>query len=87
MLEQVGPDIHSLPGYGRGRGRTTTLSFGDSLAVRLAVVAARFELLRSLDRLDATTIVLQRARLAHSTAGVWEAADVQWWLAAAAGDG
>ncbi len=31
------------------------------------------------DRLDASTRVLQRARLADSTAGLWEAADIQWW--------
>lgn len=31
------------------------------------------------ERLELATSLLQRARLADSTAGVWEAADVQWW--------
>ncbi|GAA5155921.1 hypothetical protein GCM10023340_42410 [Nocardioides marinquilinus] len=31
------------------------------------------------EALDLTTRLLQRVRLAHPTAGVWEAADVQWW--------
>lgn len=39
----------------------------------------RRELLRGLERLDATTKVLQRARLADPFGGMWEAADVQWW--------
>ena len=39
----------------------------------------RRELLRGLERLDATTIVLQRARLADPLRGMWEAADLQWW--------
>ena len=42
-------------------------------------MVTRVELLRGLERLDATTALLQRARLAHETAGVWEAADLQWW--------
>lgn len=32
-----------------------------------------------LDALALATRLLQRARLAHPTAGLWEAADVQWW--------
>ena len=32
-----------------------------------------------LGRLNATTTVLQRARLADPLCGMWEAADVQWW--------
>ena len=36
-------------------------------------------LLRGLERLEATTSVLQRARLADPLGGMWEAADVQWW--------
>jgi predicted N-acetyltransferase YhbS len=32
-----------------------------------------------MERLNATTTVLQRARLADPLAGMWEAADVQWW--------
>jgi predicted N-acetyltransferase YhbS len=39
----------------------------------------RRELLGSLERLLATTEVLQRARLADRLGGMWEAADVQWW--------
>jgi len=39
----------------------------------------RRELLRGLGRLNATTTVLQRARLADPVGGMWEAADVQWW--------
>jgi len=39
----------------------------------------RRELLRGLARLNATTTVLQRARLADPLVGFWEAADVQWW--------
>jgi GNAT superfamily N-acetyltransferase len=42
-------------------------------------VDARLELLQGLDRLNATTSVLQRARLADPLRGMWEAADVQWW--------
>jgi GNAT superfamily N-acetyltransferase len=38
----------------------------------------RRELLRGLRRLNATTTVLQRARLADPLSGMWEAADVQW---------
>ena len=39
----------------------------------------RRELLSGLERLNATTTVLQRARLADPLRGMWEAADVQWW--------
>ncbi len=39
----------------------------------------QIEMLSGLDRLRATTVVLQRARLADPLAGMWEAADVQWW--------
>jgi predicted N-acetyltransferase YhbS len=39
----------------------------------------RRELLTGLERLHATTTVLQRARLADPLVGMWEAADVQWW--------
>jgi hypothetical protein len=42
-------------------------------------VVVRRELLRGLGRLNATTTVLQRARLADPLSGMWEAADVQWW--------
>ena len=46
--------------------------------IRLATVVARRELW-GLGRLNATTTVLQRARLADPLGGMWEAADVQWW--------
>ncbi|HEV2216179.1 MAG TPA: GNAT family N-acetyltransferase [Candidatus Dormibacteraeota bacterium] len=39
----------------------------------------RRELMRGLERLNATSTVLQRARLADPLGGMWEAADVQWW--------
>jgi len=42
-------------------------------------VVVRRELLRGLARLNATTTVLQRTRLAEPLGGIWEAADVQWW--------
>ena len=42
-------------------------------------MVVRRELLRGLGRLDATTTILQRARLADPLGGMWEAADVQWW--------
>jgi hypothetical protein len=39
----------------------------------------RVEHRTGLERLEAVTSLLQRARLAHATVGFWEAADVQWW--------
>ncbi len=42
-------------------------------------MVVRRELLRGLERLHATTTVLQRARRADRHGGMWEAADVQWW--------
>lgn len=42
-------------------------------------MVVRRELLRGLDRLNATTTVLQRARQADPLGGMWEAADAQWW--------
>jgi predicted N-acetyltransferase YhbS len=42
-------------------------------------MSVRREQMRGLDRLNATSIVLQRARLADPLRGFWEAADVQWW--------
>jgi GNAT superfamily N-acetyltransferase len=42
-------------------------------------MAWRRELLHDLERLDATTTALQRARRADRLSGMWEAADVQWW--------
>jgi GNAT superfamily N-acetyltransferase len=35
--------------------------------------------LQGIDRLRATTGVLQRARAADGLGGVWDAADLQWW--------
>jgi GNAT superfamily N-acetyltransferase len=35
--------------------------------------------MQGLERLNATTAVLQRARQADPLRGMWEAADVQWW--------
>jgi GNAT superfamily N-acetyltransferase len=35
--------------------------------------------LHGIERLEATTAVLQRARAADAFGGVWDAADVQWW--------
>jgi GNAT superfamily N-acetyltransferase len=48
-------------------------------ANRLTNVVLRRELLRGVGRLNATTSVLRRARLADPLGGMWEAADVQWW--------
>ena len=42
-------------------------------------MAIRRELMRGLGRLNATTTVLQRARLAAPLGGMWEPADLQWW--------
>lgn len=42
-------------------------------------MVVRREMLRGLERLNATTAVLQRARLADPLAGMWEGADAQWW--------
>ncbi len=38
----------------------------------------RCEMLRGIGRLNATTTLLQRSRLADPLGGMWEAADVQW---------
>jgi len=48
-------------------------------SIRLTNVVVRRELLQGVERLNATTTVLQRARLADPFGGMWEAADVQWW--------
>jgi len=42
-------------------------------------VGVRREMLGSVERLEATSTVLRRARLADPLGGTWEAADVQWW--------
>lgn len=42
-------------------------------------MVTRRELLSGLERLNATTTVLQRARQADALVGMWEAADIQWW--------
>ena len=52
---------------------------GGARPIRSTSVDVRPELLRGLDRLSATTAVLQRARLARPLGDMWEAADVQWW--------
>lgn len=39
----------------------------------------RIERLAGIERLEAVTGLLQRARRADPIAGLWEAADVQWW--------
>jgi GNAT superfamily N-acetyltransferase len=45
----------------------------------LTKVVLRRELLRGLERLHASTTVLQRARREDPLRGMWEAADLQWW--------
>ncbi len=47
--------------------------------IHWANVVVQRLLLRGLGRLNATTTVLQRARLGDPLGGMWEAADVQWW--------
>src|SRR5664280_2074562 len=47
--------------------------------LRSVGMVVRYELLSGRARLNATTVVLQRARLANPLGGMWEAADVQWW--------
>ena len=39
----------------------------------------RRKLLQGVERRNATTALLQRARQADPLRGMWEAADVQWW--------
>ncbi|MGH9170858.1 MAG: GNAT family N-acetyltransferase [Acidimicrobiales bacterium] len=41
-------------------------------------MVVRCEMLRGIGRLNATTTLLQRSRLADPLGGMWEAADVQW---------
>jgi hypothetical protein len=48
-------------------------------AVSWSPVAWRVERLGGQDQLNAVCGLLQRARSAYATGGVWEAADVQWW--------
>jgi GNAT superfamily N-acetyltransferase len=48
-------------------------------SVRLTTVVVRQERLGGLERLQATTGVLQRARRQDPLGVMWEAADVQWW--------
>src|SRR5205823_10448289 len=47
--------------------------------IHLTNVVVRRERLWGLGRLNVTTTVLQRARVAAPLGGMWEAADVQWW--------
>ena len=42
-------------------------------------MSSRRVMAAGVKRLEYATRLLQRARLADATAGVWEAADVQWW--------
>jgi GNAT superfamily N-acetyltransferase len=63
-------DADGRPPNGRRRDRP---------ANTLNRVVVRRELLAGLERLHATTAVLQRARIADPLGGMWEAADVQWW--------
>lgn len=44
-----------------------------------AVVAPRVHLAAGLEYLTLATVLLQTARRMHATAGLWEAADLQWW--------
>ena len=73
------------PHFGPGRcvagtGRATTGGVAAcGPAIRSANVVLQRELLGGIGRLNATTAVLQRARLADPLRGMWEAADVQWW--------
>jgi GNAT superfamily N-acetyltransferase len=63
-----------------GRHRRSSVFVGlIARSIRSTNVVVRRELLRGLGRLDATTAVLQRARMADPLGGMWEAADVQWW--------
>jgi RimJ/RimL family protein N-acetyltransferase len=45
----------------------------------VAAVTEREVRRRGLAYLEAVTTLAQRARLQHPTAGIWEAADLQWW--------
>lgn len=47
--------------------------------VTLRAVGTRVEHVGGRRRLDAATAVLQRTRRADPTAGIWDAADPQWW--------
>lgn len=42
-------------------------------------MTTQIQALTGRDRLEATTTVLQRTRVADPDSGVWDAADVQWW--------
>ena len=58
----------------RWRKRQTP-TFGSS-RFELPLIERQFS---GLEYLSHATTLLQRARLAHPTYGVWEAADLQWW--------
>jgi len=49
------------------------------MAISSGVVGADVRLVRGRERVEAITQVMQRARLADPSGGVWEAADLQWW--------
>lgn len=46
---------------------------------RFSTMAIREVRAQGIERLNLATALLQRARLADPQAGVWEAADLQWW--------
>ena len=61
-------------------GRRANLTSGRHSAVRrLAVVREAERLLSGRDYLAAAVDLLHRVRASHPTAGVWEAADPEWW--------
>ncbi|MFN8620990.1 MAG: GNAT family N-acetyltransferase [Chloroflexota bacterium] len=45
------------------------------------MASPQLRFLAGLEALDAVTALLRRNRLTHPTAGLWEAADLQWWHA------
>ena len=49
------------------------------MAITCGAVGVGVQFVRGRERLEVTTGVLQRARLADPVGGVWEAADPQWW--------
>lgn len=61
-------------------GRRASLTSGRRSAVRrLSVVREAERLLSGRDYLAAAVDLFHRVRASHPTAGVWEAADLEWW--------
>lgn len=59
---------------------TTTRASADACAAYVGLMGELWEAqVAGLDGLAAVTELLQRVRSAHPTAGLFEAADVQWW--------